>query len=104
MWPLIWACLLVLSGIYLATRVWGLWGQAKDLGSELVIAQQRLDDVQGELELLGEKVTSAEQLAVFADPNIARKQRERARAAGRRARRRRQQDRAVSRSHAGSET
>jgi len=104
MWLLIWACLLVAAGIYLATRVWGLWGQTKDLGSELMIAQRRLDDVQGELELLGEKVTSAEQLAVFVDPTLARKRRDQAKAAGRRARRQRQQDRAVSRSHGGSNT
>ncbi len=86
-WLLIWACLLLVAGIYLGARAWGLWGQTKELGSELVIAQGRLDDVQGQLDVLGDRLGSAEQLAVFSDVASARKERDRARAAGRRARR-----------------
>jgi len=93
-WVMIWLVLLVMAGVYLAVRGWGLWGQTKELGSELAAAQQRLDEVQGQLELLGERIGSPEQLAVFTDPATARKERDRARAAGRRAR---QQRRAGSR-------
>jgi hypothetical protein len=86
-WVMIWFLLLVVAGTYLAARAWGLWGQTKELGSELAAAQRRLDEVQGQLELLGERIGSPEQLAVFANPVTARKQRDRARAAGRHARR-----------------
>jgi hypothetical protein len=93
-WVMIWVLLLVVAGGYLGMRAWGLWGQTKELGSELATAQRRLDEVQGQLELLGERIGSPEELAVFADPAAARKQRVRAKAAGRRAR---QERRAVSR-------
>jgi len=93
-WVMIWVLLLVVAGVYLGMRSWGLWGQTRELGSELAAAQRRLDEVQGQLELLGERIGSPEELAVFADPATARKQRDRARTAGRRAR---QQRRAASR-------
>ena len=93
-WLTIWTGLLLVAGGYLAARAWGLWRQTKELGSELAAAERRLHAVQGQLELLGERISSPEQLAVFADPATARKQRDRARAAGRHARQRR---RAVSR-------
>jgi hypothetical protein len=93
-WVMIWVCLLLVAGTYLATRAWALWGQAKELGSELAAAERRLDAVQGQLELLGERISSPEQLAVFADPAAVRKQRDRSRAA---ARQERQERRAASR-------
>jgi hypothetical protein len=89
MWWVIWALLLVVSGAYLSARMWGLWGQTKELGSELAIAQERLDNVQGQMELLGERIGTAEELSVFASPAAASAQRERAKADGRRARRQR---------------
>ena len=88
-WLLIWASILVVAGVYLGVRAWGLWGQTKELGSELAIAQRRLDQVQGQLERLGEEIVPPEELAVFAVPAAARKDRDRARAAGRHARRQR---------------
>lgn len=93
-WVTIWALLVVAAGAYLAVRTWGLWGQTKELGSELAAASARLDQVQSQLELLGEKIGSPEDLAVFANPATARKKRDQARAAGRRER---QQRRATSR-------
>jgi len=84
---MIWVCLLLVAGVYLGTRVWALWGQTKELGSELAAAERRLDAVQGQMELLGERIRSTEQLAVFADPATLRK--ERARAATRHARQKR---------------
>ena len=88
-WVMIWVCLLLVAGLYLGTRVWALWCQTKELGSELSSAQSRLDAVQGQLELLGERIGSPQQLAVFADPATLRKERERARAAARHARQKR---------------
>ncbi|MDQ1535634.1 MAG: hypothetical protein QOE58_27 [Actinomycetota bacterium] len=88
-WVIIWVLLLVGSGVYLVMRLWGLWGQTKELGSELVSAQERLDEVQGELERLGERVSAAEELAVFADPATARKERDRVKADRRNARQQR---------------
>lgn len=86
-WVLIWAVLVVVAGIYLGARLWGLWGQTKELGRELALAQRRLEDVQGQLERLGEAPTTVDDLAVFADPADARSAREAAREAGRRERR-----------------
>ncbi|HEX7536531.1 MAG TPA: hypothetical protein VF391_05945 [Dermatophilaceae bacterium] len=93
-WVMIWLLLLVGAGVYLGVRAWGLWGQTRELGSELVIAQRRVDEVQGQVDLLGERMASLDELAVFADPATARKERDRARAEGREAR---QQRRAASR-------
>ena len=86
-WVLIWVLLLVVSGMYLGWRAWGLWGQTKELGSEIAAAQCRLDEVQGQVELLAERIGSPEELAIFAGPVTARIRRNRARADGRRARR-----------------
>ena len=88
-WLLIWVCLLLVSGVYVGARAWGLWGQTKELGSEFAIAQRRLDAVQGQLEVLGERIGGPEELAVFSDVATARKQRDRARAAGHHARQQR---------------
>ena len=88
-WVMIWVLLLVVSGVYLAARVLGLWGQTKELGSELAAAERRLDETKGQLELLGERIGSPDELAVFAGPVTARMQRDRAKAQGRRARRQR---------------
>lgn len=93
-WVMIWALLLVGSGAYLGVRAWGLWGKARELGSELAIAQRRLDQVQSQLELLEEAIGSPDDLAVFVAPATARRERDRAKAESRQARRRR---RAISR-------
>jgi hypothetical protein len=93
-WVMMWLLLLVVSGAYLSWRAWGLWGKAKELGSELAVAERRLDEVQGKLELLGERISSPDGLAIFAGPVTARITRNRARVDRRRAR---QQRRASSR-------
>ena len=98
-WVMIWVLLVLLGGVYLGVRLWGLWGQTKQFGSELATAERRLDDVQGQLELLGERVGAPEELAVFVSPAAARKERDRARDAGRHAREQRQ---AVSRRRAST--
>jgi len=88
-WVMIWLLLLVGSGVYLGMRAWGLWGQTKELGSELADASRRLDEVQGQLDLHGERIGAPEELAIFAGPVTARIKRNRARAMSRQARRQR---------------
>lgn len=94
MWWVIWILLLVASGVYLGMRARGLWGHAKRCGSELAAAQRSLEQVQGQLEILGERLAAPQDLAIFAGPVTARIRRNRAKADSRRARRLR---RAVSR-------
>jgi hypothetical protein len=91
-WVMIWVLLLVVSGAYLGWRTWGLWGQTKELGSELVDASRRLDEVHGQLEVLGDRIGSAEDLAVFTGPVTARIKRNRAKSDSRKARRLRRAD------------
>jgi hypothetical protein len=86
MWWVIWILLLVASGVYLGVRLWGLWGHIKALGSEIVAAQRRLDEVAGKLEVLGDLLKSPADLAIFAGPVTARIRRDRAKADSRRAR------------------
>jgi hypothetical protein len=86
---MIWVLLLLASAGYLGWRAWGLWGRTKKLGSELAEASRRLDEVQGQLELLEEQISAPQDLAIFAGPVTARIKRNRARSDSRRARRQR---------------
>lgn len=88
-WVLIWVVLLVVAAVYLGSRLWGLWGQTKELGQELAVAAERMDHVQGQLDRLGSPATAPADLAVFADPEAVRRSRRAALAAGRARRRRR---------------
>ena len=72
-WVLIWAVLVLCAMVYLGARLWTLWGQTKELGGELALAQERMDAVQGQLDQLGERITAPEQLAVFATPLDSRR-------------------------------
>jgi hypothetical protein len=78
-WVLIWSVLVLCALVYLGARLWTLWGQSKELGTELMTAQERLEAVQGQLDRLGERITAPEQLAVFARPEDSRRERERTR-------------------------
>ncbi len=78
-WVLIWAVLVLCALVYLGARLWTLWGQSRELGSELMTAQERLEAVQGQLDQLGERIAAPEQLAVFARPDDSRRERERTR-------------------------
>jgi hypothetical protein len=91
---MIWVLLLVASGGYLSWRARGLWGKAKELGFELIAAQRRLDEVQGQVDVLRQRISSPEELAIFTGPVTARIKWNRTRSDSRRARRLR---RAVSR-------
>ena len=85
-WLLFWACLILVSALYVGARARGLWGQTKELGSELAVAERRLEAVQSQFDVLGERIGGPEQLAVFSGVASARRERDRARAAGRNAR------------------
>jgi len=84
---MIWVLLLVASGGYLSWRARGLWGKAKELGFELIAAQRRLDEVQGQVEVLRQRLDSPQELAIFAGPVTTRIKWNRARSDRRRARR-----------------
>jgi len=84
-WVLAWVVLVLLA--YLWARARGLWAHVVALGEELERAQARLEDVQGQLELLGERVRAPEDLAVFTSPATARTERDRSRQQGQQARR-----------------
>ena len=86
-WTVIWLVLLLASGGYLAVRARGLWGRLKELGAELEQAQNRVGQLEQQLERLGERVASPDQLAVFEPPARARAARAELQAAARRKRR-----------------
>lgn len=81
-WVLVWVLLLLGAVAYLGARLWGLWGQVRELAGEAETAQRRVEQVEGQLQLLGEQIGSPDDLAVFADPRTVRKARDRARRAG----------------------
>jgi len=86
-WVVIWVLLLVASGGYLSWRAMGLWGRTKELGAELIDAERRLDEVQGQVDVLRQRIGSPQELAIFTGPVTARIKWNRARSDSRRARR-----------------
>ena len=86
-WVIIWVLLLVASGGYLSWRARGLWGKTKELGTELMDAERRLDEVQGQVDVLRQRISSPEELAIFTGPVTARIKWNRTRSDSRRARR-----------------
>ncbi|QGN57292.1 hypothetical protein [Nostocoides sp. HKS02] len=74
-WVLIWVLLVVIAAAYLARRLWGVWGQFKDLTEELGHASATLDALQVQADRLGERGPAPE-LAVFGDPRQLRRERE----------------------------
>ena len=88
-WVLIWTILVVLAGVYLVARLWGLWGQVKELTAETERAGQTLAALEAQVDRLGE-AAAAQPIAVFQDPRELRRERERTRASLRQERRARQ--------------
>ena len=74
-WVLIWALLVVVAVAYLASRVWGVWGQLKELTAELGRASQTLAALEAESDRLGDRPSSPPELAVFGDPRQLRRER-----------------------------
>ena len=73
-WVLIWTLLVAIAAAFLAARMWGLWGQVKELTSELERASQTLSALEAEVDRLGERAP-APPIAVFQDPRDQRRPR-----------------------------
>lgn len=70
-WVLIWTLLVVIAGAYLVARLWGLWGQVKELTAETERAATTLSALEAQVDRLGERAP-APPLAVFQDPRDLR--------------------------------
>lgn len=92
-WVLIWTLLVVIAGVYLGARLWGLWGHVKELTAETERASQTLAALEAQVDRLGE-AAAPQPLAVFQAPRDLRHHRAttraelRSRRAARRAERR----------------
>ena len=73
-WVLIWVLLAVAAVAYLATRLWAVWGQFKELTAEVAHASDTLSGLQAQAERLGDRSPAAP-LAVFGDPRQLRRER-----------------------------
>ncbi|MEO3935269.1 hypothetical protein V3N99_00775 [Dermatophilaceae bacterium Soc4.6] len=74
-WILVWIALVVVAGLYLWRAVRVAWGQTTALGSELATASDRLAQVQTQVDRLGEANDRLDELAVFGDPVVLRRER-----------------------------
>jgi hypothetical protein len=88
-WVLIWSILVVVAAVYLVARLWGLWGQVKELTAETERAGRTLTALEAQLDRLGEPAPP-QPIAVFQDPRDLRRERERTHASLRQERRARQ--------------
>lgn len=74
-WILVWVVLVILSALYLWSKGRVLWRKAVLVGSELAEAQDRLTEVQAQVDRLGESTEAIHTLAVFEDPSRVRAER-----------------------------
>jgi hypothetical protein len=88
-WVLIWVLLVVIAAAYLATRVWAVWGQFKELTAEVGRTSATVAALQAQTDRLGER-PAAPHPDVFGDPRQLRREREATRASLKRERRARQ--------------
>ena len=72
-WVLIWTILVVVAGVYLVARLWGLWGQVKELTAETERASRTLAALEAQVDRLGE--APPHPIAVFQDPRDLRRHR-----------------------------
>ena len=72
-WVLIWTILVVVAGVYLVARLWGLWGQVKELTAETDRASRTLAAIEAQVDRLGE--APPQSIAVFQDPRDLRRHR-----------------------------
>lgn len=73
-WILVWVVIVAVSALYLWGTVRTTWKSARRLGTELADAQERLEAVREQVDRLGEANERLE-LAVFADPATAARER-----------------------------
>jgi hypothetical protein len=88
-WVLIWAVLVVVAVVYLASRAWGVWGQFKELTAELGRASDTVAALEAHAERLKDRAP-APRPDLLGDPRQLRRERERTRASLRQERRARQ--------------
>lgn len=88
-WVLIWVLLVLVALGYLAGRVWGVWGQFKELRTEVTHASQTVAALEAQVDRLSNHPPAATP-DVFGDPRALRGERDRTRAALRQQRRARQ--------------
>ena len=74
-WLLIWALLAVIAAAYLASRLWAVWGQFKELAAEVTHASATVAGLQAHADRLAEHGGPSPELAVFGDPRQLRKDR-----------------------------
>jgi hypothetical protein len=88
-WVLIWALLVLVAAVYLASRAWDVWGRVKELNAEIRRASHTVSALEGHLDRLA---TSAPPPTpdLLGDPRELRRERDRTRAALRKERRARQ--------------
>lgn len=74
-WVLVWVVIVAVSALYLWGTVRTTWKSARRLGTELADAEERLSAVREQVDRLGEANGRLEELAVFADPATAARER-----------------------------
>ena len=74
-WVLLWLVLAILGTMYVGWRLWRLWKPLTELGSELVLAQERLAEVEARIGELENQLQSVDDLAVLRDPAELRRHR-----------------------------
>ncbi|MFC8502262.1 hypothetical protein ACFUC1_07880 [Pedococcus sp. NPDC057267] len=88
-WVLIWALLVVVAVVYLASRAWAVWGQFKELNAELTRASDTVSALEAAADRLRDR-SAPPTPDLFGDPRLLRRERERTRASLRQERRARQ--------------
>ncbi len=88
-WVLIWVLLVLIAVAYLATRGWALWGQFKELTSEVRRSSETVAALQTQADRLGKRAP-APTADVFGDPRQLRRERDATRASLKQQRRARQ--------------
>lgn len=74
-WVLLWLALAVSAVAYLGWRVWRLWAPLKQLGQEVMVAQDRLSQVEARIVELDQQLHCVDDLAVLQDPAELRRRR-----------------------------
>lgn len=74
LWVLIWVLLVLVAGVYLASRAWGVWGQVKELNAEVGRASRTVAALEAQAQRLSDREPAPE-LAVFGDPRALRRER-----------------------------
>lgn len=69
-WVLIWVLLVLVAAAYLAMRGWAVWGQVKELRTEVARASEVASALEVQVDRIGESPLPAS--SVFLDPRTVR--------------------------------